>query len=138
MFRSDLKFALRSLMKSPGFALTALLTLALGIGANTAVFSLIYGVLLKGLPYFEPDRLVVVAETLGENKIRPVSYPNFQDWQRESRTLENLTAYSSQTFNIRLKDRTERIEGELVSGKLLPFVRRSPPCRQNVPSQRKR
>jgi putative ABC transport system permease protein len=115
MFRSNLKYALRSLMKNPGFALTALLTLALGIGANTAVFSLIYGVLLKGLPYFEPDRLVVVAETLGESKIRPVSYPNFQDWQMESRTLKDLTAYSSQTFNLRLKDRTERIEGELVS-----------------------
>jgi len=126
MFMSDLKYAFRSLLKNPGYALTALLTLALGIGANTAVFSLIYGVLLKGLPYFEPDRVVIVSETLGEGKIRPVSYPNYQDWKRESQTLENLTAYSSQTFNLRLKDNTERITGELVSQDYFPLLGEAP------------
>lgn len=126
MLKSNFKYALRSFIKNPGFALTALITLALGIGANTAVFSLIYGVLLHNLPYPDANRLVVVAETLGEGKTRPVSYPNYLDWKSEDQVFENLAAYSSENLNLRFKDRTERIPGEFVSDSYFPVLGISP------------
>ena|ERR1700680_211589 len=85
----DLRYALRMLGRSPGFAAVAILTLALGIGANTAIFSVIDSVLLKSLPYPQPDRLVVLDEyELHTGEDISVAWPNFLDWRDQNRSFQ--------------------------------------------------
>jgi predicted permease len=88
--RNDIRFALRSFLRSPGFSAITVLTLALGIGATTAIFSVIYGVLLRPLPYPEPDRIVRVWQIDKDGKRMDVSDPNFADWQARTRGLDAL------------------------------------------------
>ena len=92
----DLKYALRMLRKSPGFTALAVITLALGIGANTAIFSVVDSVLLKPLPFPEPDRLVAVSglNTRVGEKGRALSYPDVEDLQKQSTVLEHVSAYT--------------------------------------------
>jgi putative ABC transport system permease protein len=92
---NDLRYAVRQLRKSPGFTTAAVLTLALGIGANTAIFSVVYAVLLRPLPYREPERLVQLYETgLRAGGSRDwVSFPNFLDWRRQNQVFEDVAAY---------------------------------------------
>ena len=92
-FLSDLRLGLRLLLRRPGIALAAVLSLAIGIGANTAIFSVLHSVVLNPLDYGEPDRLVVVWETSGENNERWVAPANFVDWRTEARTLASLAAF---------------------------------------------
>jgi len=87
----DLRYALRLLSSKPAFTTIAVLTLALGIGANTAIFSVVNAVLLRSLPYAEPDRLIFAAEKVG-SRAMPVSYPNFLDWRRSYALLLGLFA----------------------------------------------
>jgi predicted permease len=89
----DIRYAVRSLTRSPSFALVALLTLALGIGANTAIFSVVEGVLLRPLPFDQPDRLVSIQERGQRDGTMNVAWPNFEDWQRESQSFEALAAH---------------------------------------------
>jgi macrolide transport system ATP-binding/permease protein len=92
-FVQDLRFAARPLRKSPGFTTVAVLTLALAIGTNTAMFSVVEGVLLAPLPYSHPDRLVVVWENnLHFKQVVWPSYPNFKDWQRSARAFQRMAA----------------------------------------------
>src|SRR5256884_8481933 len=84
---NDLGFAVRPLRKSPGFAPPATLTLALAIGPNTAVFSVVNGVLLRPLPFAEQDRLFMLGEQSRQGGFRPPSYPTFLDWQAQSSAL---------------------------------------------------
>ena len=91
----DLKYALRTLARSPGFAVVAVLTLALGIGANTAIFSVVNGVLLRPLPYPEPDRLAFVEERSQRGGSMSVAWPNVEDWKARSRAFDALAAYST-------------------------------------------
>jgi len=83
---NDIQYALRQLVKSPAFTVVAILTIALGIGANTAIFSVVNGVLINPLPYPNADRIVVLYERLPNFEDASISYPNFLDWQRIGRT----------------------------------------------------
>src|SRR5579863_2643394 len=96
----DLRYAVRVLLKSPGFVLIAVLTLALGIGANSALFSVVNGVLLRPLPYPRPNELVIVSEKTANFDNSSISYPNFQDWQRSNSSFASLVAYRSDDFSI--------------------------------------
>ena len=92
---SDLKFAIRQLLKNPGFAAVAALTLALGIGATTAIFSVVNGVLLRPLPYPEPDRLVQLTDGGGA-----IAIPNFTDWKEQQSVFERMALYKASDFNV--------------------------------------
>ena len=92
----DIRYGIRGLLKRPGFTAIALITLALGIGANTAIFSVVNAVLLRPLPYVEADRLVVPWGTRTNPQLSTnVSYPDFVDWQAQTKTLEHIAAYNS-------------------------------------------
>src|SRR5205807_5867562 len=92
----DLRFGLRMLCKSPGFTAVAVLTLALGIGANTAMFSVMQGVVLAPLQYVSSDRLVMVWENNPRFPRTWVSYPNFRDWQRSARSFQRSEEHTSE------------------------------------------
>ena len=96
----DVRYALRMLLKSPGFTVIAMVTLALGIGANTAIFSVVYGVLLRPLPYKDADRVIVLNEATPRIGTVSVSYPNFQDWRAQSHSFSKMTAVASIAFNL--------------------------------------
>jgi putative ABC transport system permease protein len=113
--RRDLRFAIRMLLKQPGFSLIAVLTLALGIGATSAVFSLIQGVLLTPPPYKKPQQLVLIptARTDGQIQESPRGWPSQQwmEWQKEAKSLEGIAAYGW-TFNFLIRsDGSQSIEG---------------------------
>src|SRR5580698_7263467 len=91
---TDLRFAFRMLAKRPGFTTLAVLALALGIGANTAVFSVIRGVILRPLPYPEPSRLVAIWESNQWAAREPSSPPNFRDWSDQSRCFSRMAGYT--------------------------------------------
>jgi predicted permease len=114
---SDTRHALRSLWKTRGFSAVALLTIALGVGANSAVFSVVNAVLLRPLPYRDADRLVWIRETARRATVedRSVSYPNFLDWQREARAVRAMAANSGANFTLLVGDTPERLPGEVVS-----------------------
>jgi predicted permease len=106
----DLCYGLRMLRKSPGFTAVAVLTLALGIGANTALFSVVNGVLLNPLPYPHPDKVVTVASWFPEGGEGSVSYPDLVDWIRDSHTFSSLAGYKSfQSFTWARQSNAERV-----------------------------
>ena len=121
-FLQDLKYALRTLRKSPGFAAIAILTLALGIGANTALFSVVNGVLLSPLPYPEPDRLATLYSKTPQFEESSISYPNFLDWQRQNNSFTALAAWRSDSFNMTGSGEPERLRGEMVSSEFFPIL----------------
>ncbi len=96
----DIRYAFRGLRKNPGFALVAILTLALGIGSNATVFSLINGVLFRPLPYESPEELVWVAEAIRGGGENWVAWPNYRDWREESQTLQAVAAFYSRNINV--------------------------------------
>ncbi len=115
---SDLLFAVRMMRKAPVFTGVAVLTLALGIGANTTIFSIINATLLKTLPFPEPDRLVLVWQTRGKgpNDINIVSAPNFWDWERRNSVFERMAVFDSAGKGYSLGAGGEQREAEQVSG----------------------
>ena len=117
--KQDLRHAVRWLVRNPGFTAVAVATLALGIGANTAIFSVVRGVLLKPLPYAQPERLVQIWERSDrEHRVRheiPFAPPVLSDWRERNRSLEGLAAYSDWTFNLTGGEAPERLRATLVS-----------------------
>src|SRR6185369_10418438 len=111
----DLRYALRAMAKSPGFTTVAVLTLALGIGANTAIFSVLDAVVLRPLPYPRPGRLAMLWERRPDRNHIVVSYPDFQDWRARSRSFESMAAYAEWTVNLTGIGQPERIESAVVS-----------------------
>jgi putative ABC transport system permease protein len=108
---NDFRFAFRQLRKSPGFTLAAVLTLALGIGANTTMFTAVNAVLLRPLPYPQPDRLVGILETARQESPTVVAYPDFLDWQQQSKVFADMAAYQLAAFNLTGADEPERVPG---------------------------
>lgn len=122
-FLQDLRFAVRTLRMRPAFTLAAIATLALGVGASTAVFSLVDAALLRPLPFAETERIVVLWGVAGpERDIRGASMPEVADWREGNRTLERLSVYSSTSLNLRRGDDAERVQAEAVSPSFFPIV----------------
>jgi predicted permease len=111
----DVRYGLRMLRKNPGFTMVAVLTLALGIGANTAVFSIVNGVLLNSLPFPDPDKLVVLFESKPNFNEGSISYPNFLDWQRDNHSFSSLAAYRPDSFSLTGSGEAEQVQGKMVS-----------------------
>ncbi len=115
-FWQDVRYGLRMLAKTPGFTAVAVLTLALGIGANTAIFSVVEGVVLASLPYRQPDRLVIVAESNERFPEDAISYPNFLDWQRSAHSFQQMAALmGNQDFDLTAPGAPEHLDGQRVS-----------------------
>jgi putative ABC transport system permease protein len=122
----DLRYGARMLRKNPGFTLVAILTLAVGIGANTAMFSVVYTVLLKVLPYPQADHLVMVYEDVHlpnyQNDRNVASPGNFSDWMAQNTVFESMAAYRNRSFNLTGVGEPIRVEGELVSAGFFPTL----------------
>src|SRR5215472_1842794 len=112
----DLRLALRRLRQNPGFSVVAILTLALGIGANTAIFSMINVIVLRPLPVANPSELVSVNETLGGNAFPTLSYPNYRDVRDRNNVLAGLIAYRILPSALGLPGSSQRLWGYLVTG----------------------
>ena len=118
----DIRFGLRMLLKSPGFTAVAVITLALGIGANTAMFTVINSVLLRSLPFADPNRLMVVWKTMPNGTPNAFSTPEFLEWKEQGELTANMGAFASVGKNLGSKDVPERIFGGQVNFDLLPTL----------------
>ncbi|MFY9607443.1 MAG: ABC transporter permease [Blastocatellia bacterium] len=112
----DIRYAARVLLQKPGFTAIAVIALALGIGANTAIFSVVNGVLLRPLPYREPGRLVHVHRMQPPIERGPISRPDFFEWRDKQEVFSEIGAYHFQTLNLTGKDQAERLVGARVTG----------------------
>jgi putative ABC transport system permease protein len=116
----DLRFGARMLLKQPGFTLIAVLTLALGIGANTALFSIVNAVLLRPFPYKEPERLVILRERVSAGGGFSPSYPNFVDWRAQNTVFDSMAPVrTNESFNFTGAGEPERLRGRIVSAEFL-------------------
>ena len=118
----DVRYAWRQLRKSPGFAVVAIGTLALGIGVNTIIFSVVNGVMLSPLPFVEPDRLVTLHENKPNFEGGSISYPNFRDWQKNNRTFSSMAIARSYSFSMTGTAEPEQLRGEFVSSEFFPTL----------------
>lgn len=120
----DLRFAIRSLLKRPGFSLVIVVTLALGIGANTAIFSVVNAVLLSPLPYKQPERLFAVWAKNEKRNLtqQPVSYLNYLDWKEQNQVFEHLAAVRAESLNLTDQAEPERINGVRITVNILSLL----------------
>ncbi|MGB9459268.1 MAG: ABC transporter permease, partial [Candidatus Acidiferrum sp.] len=123
MFRllQDTRYAFRLLAKSPGFTLIAILTLALGIGANTAIFSVVNGVLLRPLPFRDPSRLVLIAEK-SSFPVISTSYENYLDWRDQSHSFESMEATRGAAITLTGAGEPERLNVRMATAGLFPML----------------
>jgi putative ABC transport system permease protein len=124
----DLRYGARMLLKKPGFTLIAVITLALGIGANTAIFSVVYAVLLRALPRADPDRLVMVYEANVERGFNrgAVAPGNYLNWKAQQTVFEEIGAYVTQSFALAGNDGADMLEGARVSANIFGLLRAAP------------
>jgi predicted permease len=130
----DLQYAVRILVKSPGFSAVAILTLALGIGANTSLFSVVNGVLLNPLPYQHPDQVVTVASWFPGYGEGSLSYPDFLDWVRLNHTFSSLAAYRQDSFNLTGQGDAEQVTAMSVSASFFSLLGVNPILGRNFSS----
>jgi len=114
-FWEDLRFGVRMLRKSPAFTAIAVVTLALGIGANTAIFSIVNGVLLNPLPFSHPEQLVVLHESKPNFEFGAISYPNFQDWQKSNHTFSSMAVSRGYYFSLTGTGVAEQLDGQFMT-----------------------
>ena len=118
----DLRYGARMLLRQPGFTLIAVITLALGIGANTAIFSVVNAVLLRPLPCEDPDRLVVFSSAPQQGHPEACSLPDFADWREQSRSFERMAAFTDRAFNLTGVGEAERLNGQVITSDLFPAL----------------
>ena len=118
----DARYALRILSKKPGFTAIAVLTLALGIGANTALFSVVNGVVLDPLPFPNSRQLVAVYWKTAQFETASLTYPNFLDWRKDNRTFEAMAAYREQDYSLTGAGEPERLHGQMISAEFFPLL----------------
>ena len=118
----DIRYGVRMLWKSPGFALVTILALALGIGANSAIFSVVNGVLLRPLPFKTAERLVFLSEWSQQVPNMSVSYPNFQDWRAQGSVFEQLAAFRGGSYILTGAGEPERLDAREVSASFFPAL----------------
>src|SRR5262245_32556260 len=123
---NDLRVALRQHLRQPGFAVTVASTLALAIGATTAVFSLVNAVLVRGLPFAAPERLVSIASVRADNPNAPFTLPEFVDYRARTQTLSGLAAYANWSASLAGDGVTERLTGARMSANALDVLGVSP------------
>jgi len=114
-FYQDLRYAIHMLVKSPGFTIVAVLTLAIGIGANTALFSVVNGVLLNPLPYPHPEQLITLHESKPNFLTGSISYPNFLDWQKNNQTLSAMAVHRQTSFSLTGLGEAEQLNAEFIT-----------------------
>jgi putative ABC transport system permease protein len=119
----DLRYGARMLLKQPGFTLIALLTLALGVGANTAIFSVINAVLLRPLPYEESERLALYNERSPQMDGMSISWPNYTDWRAQQRVFEEMAVFNRGDYNLTGAGEPERIQAGQVTASLFTTLR---------------
>jgi putative ABC transport system permease protein len=124
---TDIRYALRVLAARPGFSAVAILTLALGIGANTAIFTVVNAVLLRPLPFRDAGRLVVLLERTSSFPTLTTSWQNYQDWRDQSRSFETVAAYRNLTMTLTGGTDPERVTAKMVTATLLPALGVTPP-----------
>src|SRR5213075_2979272 len=120
----DIRYGITMLFKSPAFSIVAVVALALGIGANTAIFSVVNGVLLRPLPFQHPEQLMMLWETdLSRGQQRgSVSYPNFADWREQNHVFERVACYNTHDFTMTGRGDSARIQSGIVSADLFPLL----------------
>src|SRR6202171_5714328 len=123
----DFRLALRALAKNKGFTAVALLTLALGMGATTSIFSVVNAVLLRPLPFAQPERLIKLEERHTDGASPEFTYANFADVAKSTRTLEKLAAYRSWLFTLSGEREPENVDGYRVSAEFLHALGVAPP-----------
>jgi putative ABC transport system permease protein len=124
--RNDLRYAIRSCAKAPSFTLIILTTLALGIGASTAIFSMVNGILLQPLPLADPDRIVYANEVNGKGAIMSLSWPNYLDWRARARSFESLANSREEAYTLTGIERAQRLRGRRVTGNFFQTIGISP------------
>src|SRR4030095_7647653 len=122
----DIRYGIRSLGKHPGFTAVAVITLALGIGANSAIFSVVNGVLLKPLPFNDPERLVWIWDTAPQLSTIPTSLPDFLGWKEQNRSFEHLAAFQGGNMFVDAGDGTTDTPVGLVTPELFSVFHVSP------------
>ncbi len=120
-FLDDIKYSLRQLKKSPGFTMAAVLTLAIGIGANMTMFSVVNAVLLRPLPFEDSDRLVLVQQGTSPT----CSYPDFLDWREQDQIFADFSAYTAAMFELVGRDGAHKVDGARVSGEFFAMLKTS-------------
>jgi putative ABC transport system permease protein len=125
-FSQDLRYGARTLRKNPGFTAIAVLTLALGIGANTSLFSVVNGVLLNPLPYPHPEQLLTLHESKPNFKTGSISYPNFRDWQKDNHTFSSMAIDRAYSFSLTGLGEAEQLNARFISSDFFPLLAVNP------------
>ena len=128
----DIRYGVRMLLKNPGFAAVAVLTLALGIGANTAIFSVVNAVLLRPLPYRNPSQLVSIYDQQPQIGKTPASYPEYLDWRKQSQVFESVAAVTGSSWVLTGQGLPEQISVQRVSASYLPMLGIEPMLGRNI------